>query len=236
MSIVTVHPGALPSSTKRAFFGMAADLQRVFGGRFVGLAAYGHGASVVFVTALAADDLEAMRPLVETWRRDELSTPLVMTIDEFNRSLDAFPLEYQAMIDTHVLIAGTMPFAGVQVDPTDLRRGCEAQARSHLIHLRQGWLETASHDSHLTDLVVRSAAPFHALLSNVARLSGAPHATDDELNRFAEQTIGMPAGLARDVLSLNAHPEQGRQVRGRLADYLAAAERLWNFVDSWRGR
>jgi len=215
---------------------MAADLQRVFGSRFVGLAAYGQNAGVGFVDALAADDLQAMRSLVETWHRDGLATPLVMTVDEFNRSLDAFPLEYQAMIDTHVVIAGRMPFASVRIDATDLRRACEAQARSHLIHLRQGWLESGSHESQLADLVVRSAAPFHALLANVARLSGAPHTAVDDLNRFAEQTIGMPAGIARDVLDLNVHPEHGRQVRARLGDYLAAAERLWNFIDTWRAR
>jgi hypothetical protein len=236
MSDVAVHPGALPPPTKRAYFGMAADLQRVFGSRFVGLAAYGQSASVGFVDTLAADDLQAMRSLVETWHREGLATPLVMTVDEFNRSLDAFPLEYQAMIDTHVVIAGQMPFAAVQIDPEDLRRACEAQARSHLIHLRQGWLESGSHESQLADLVVRSAAPFHALLTNVSRLSGAPHATVDDLNRFAEQTIGMPVGIARDVLDLNVHPEHGRQVRARLGEYLAAAERLWNFIDTWRAR
>jgi hypothetical protein len=236
MSDVTVHPGALAPSTKRAYLGMAADLQRVFGSRFVGLAAYGQNASVGFVDALAADDLQAMRSLVETWHRDGLATPLVMTVDELNRSLDAFPLEYQAMIDTHVVIAGRMPFAAVQIDAADLRRACEAQARSHLIHLRQGWLESGSHESHLADLVVRSAAPFRALLANVARLSGAPHDTFDDLNRFAEQTIGMPVGIARDVLDLNAHPEHGHQVRARLGDYLAAAERLWNFIDTWHAR
>jgi hypothetical protein len=215
---------------------MAADLQRVFTDRLVALVAYGHQASAAFVRTLTADDLQALRSLVEPWHRDGLATPLVMTVDEFTRSLDAFPLEYQSMLDSHVVITGTPPFAAARIQPPDLRRACEAQARSHLIHLRQGWVEAGTHESNLTNLVVRSAAPFHVLLVNVARLHGAPHQTIDELDAFAEHTIGMPPGIARAVLDLNAHPENGRVVRPRLAEYLIAAERLWNFVDTWRAR
>src|SRR4029079_7473055 len=137
---------------------------------------------------------------------------LVMTVDEFTRSLDAFPLEYQSMLDSHVVILGQPPFAAVRIDTQDLRRACEAQARSHLIHLRQGWVESGAHEVNLTTLIVRSAAPFHALVANVARLHGAAHETIDALDAFAEQTIAMPAGIARAVLELNVHPENGRAV------------------------
>src|SRR5262249_36326844 len=140
--------------------------------------------------------------LVATWHQEGLATPLVMTPEEFTRSLDAFPLEYQSMMDRHVVIAGAPPFDGIRIDAADVRRACEAQARSHLIHMRQGWLLAAGHHDHLVELVVRSAPPFHTVLSNVARLHSAPHETDAELAAFAEQCIGTPAGIAGAVLSL----------------------------------
>ncbi len=211
-------------------------MRRVFGDRFEALVAYGVNASVVFVRVLEGDDLQAIRPLVDAWHRDGLATPLVVTVDEFTRSLDAFPLEYQSMLDAHTVIAGEPPFASLRVAPDDLRRACEAQARSHLIHLRQGWMDAGSHDAHLADLLVRSAEPFQTVLLNVARLSGAAHASADDLERFAAQTIGMPAGIARDVLELIARPERGRHLLARVGDYLHGAERLWDFVDTWRAR
>src|SRR5581483_9096368 len=116
---------------------MAADLRRVFDARFVALVAYGRNASVAFASSIRLDDLDAMGPLAAAWRRDGLATPLIITPDEFHRSLDAFPLEYQLVLDHHAVIAGTPPFDGVRVAAADLRRACEAQARSHLIHLRQ---------------------------------------------------------------------------------------------------
>ena len=37
----------------------------------------------------------------------------------------------------------------------DLRRACEVQARSHLLHLREGYLETRGRADALSDLIVR---------------------------------------------------------------------------------
>src|SRR5205814_1580625 len=112
-------------------------------------------------------DLEALGPLVGQWRREGLDTPLVMTPEEFRRSLDAFPLEFQAILDRHVVIAGHAPFDGVAIDPSDLRRAVEIQARSFLIHVRQGWLQGASDHDELDELLRRSAQPLRALLSSL---------------------------------------------------------------------
>ena len=62
---------------------------------------------------------------------------------------------------------------GLDVDPADLRRACEVQARSHLLHLREGFLETRGQRRRARRCsIVRSAAPFAALLTSVARLQG----------------------------------------------------------------
>ena len=227
-------PLALASANRRAFDRLAADLHRVFGPRFGALVAYTPHASVAFVDRVDADDLDALGALVEPWHREGLATPLVMSVDEFRRSLDAFPLEYQAILDHHEIIAGRSPFDGVQVDATDLRRACEAHARGHLIHLRQGWMQAAGHREELAELVEQSSAPLRALLTNVARLHGGVTKNDDDLAAFAAQTIGMPADLVRAVLGLQTNPEGRMRLTGRINEYLKACEQLWAFVDAWR--
>lgn len=229
-------PLSLPAASSRALNRLAADFQRVFGGRFIALVAYTSRASLAFVDRVAADDLEALATLVETWHRDDLATPLVMTPEEFRRSLDAFPLEYQAILDHHIVIAGTSPFDHAKVDATDLRRAVEAHAKGHLIHLRQGWVQAAGHREEIAELIEHSAAPLRALLTNVARLHDTSAQTDPELASFSEKMIGMPADLVGAILALQTHPEGRARLVARMPDYLDAAERLWKFVDNWRAR
>jgi hypothetical protein len=224
---------ALTPASRRAFERLAADLERVLDTRLVALVAYGARESAAFASGVTADDLEALGALVETWHRDGLATPLVLTPDEFQRSLDAFPLEYQAILDRHALIVGREPFDGAAVAARDLRRACEVLAKSHLIHLRQGWLEAAGHADALARLLVGSAPPLRAVLANVARLLGAHAEGGEGIAAFAAGAIGMPADLVAAVLALEAHPERGRHLVGRLAEYLAAVERLWRFADTW---
>ena len=215
---------------------LAADLRRVFGSRFVSLIAYGPHRSAVFAQAIESGDLDAMSALVETWHRDQLATPLVITPDELGRSLDAFPLEFQAMLDRHEVVDGSDPLTAIRIDPTDLRRACEIQAKSHLVHLRQGWLEAHGHAHDLAQLAARSAGPFRALLIQVARLSGDSAETNDELAAFAERTMHLPAALGRDILTADDGSDAGARVAKRLAEYLTAAERLWAYVDGWSPR
>lgn len=215
---------------------MADDLRRIFDSRFVALVTSEHHTTAAFVTSIGPDDLDAVGAIVETWAREHLAAPLLMSVDEFRRSLDTFPAEYQSLVDHHVVIAGVPPFDGVRINPDDLRRACEVQARGHLIHLRQGWIDAHGSSKRLGALLVRSAAPLRIVLSNLAQLQGEDHRDDAALAAFASRAAGMSADLVRAVLALQAENPAADKLVPRLPDYLADAERLWTFVDSWRAR
>jgi hypothetical protein len=227
---------SLSPPTEARFRRLARDLRRVFDVRFVGLTAYGPRDSVVFAESVTPADLEAMSSLVEAWHRDTLATPLVMTPSELGRSLDAFPLEFQAMLDRRVVVEGEDVLAEVKIDPDDLRRAVETQVKSHLVHLRQGWLDAHGHLDELAHLVARSSGSFRTLLAHGARLSDGPFATDEDLVRFATGTTRLADDLARDILSGNQHPEASKRAAARIAEYVAASEQLWHFVDDWTPR
>ncbi len=221
----------LGPASRRAFDRMAGDLAKVFAARFVSLVASGPASSLAFVASVNAGDLEALGALAETWHRDGLDTPLVLTPHEFARSIDAFPVEYQAVIDRHAVIAGTPPFAGVEAGPADLRRACEVQAKSHLLHLRQGWIEAHGHHADLASLIVWSVPPLRALLNNVARLHDVPPGDDAPL--AAARLTGLSPDLCASLLAIEDAPESAGALVSRLPEYLAAAEQLWRAVDAW---
>lgn len=224
----------LSPAARQAMGRLASDLARVFERRFVALLAYGPTRTVAFVQDVGAGDLAALALLVDRWHREGLETPLILTPAEFHRSLDVFPLEYGAILDRHVVIAGTSPLERATLSPDDLRRACEVQAKGFLIHLRQGWLHAADHADEQRTLLVRSAAPLRALLTNLLRLSGAPAHDEASLAAHAERSLGVPAGLIAAILALETAPDGAEALRHQMDAYLAAAATLWSFVDAWR--
>ena len=234
--MISVEPLVLSPGARRAFDRMAADGRRVLGARFVALIAYSAADAVLFGERIEAADLEALSALAGVWHHDDLATPLVITTSEFRRSLDAFPIEYQSMLDRHVLIAGLNPFDGVQVLDADVRRACEIQAKSHVIHLRQGWIESGGDEARLAALAARSAAPLRALLAQLVRLNDLRAPDDAALAEAASVLAGVPADLIGAVLALEKAPARAPAVVPRLPEYLSACEQLWAFIDRWRGR
>ena len=105
-------------------------------------------------------------------------------------------------------------------------------AKSHLIHLREAFLETAGDPDAVARLIAASAPAFTALLRNIARLAD-DHESD--VAATAERQIGIPADVVREVISA------GAGTRSTIADptallsrYIAASERVWEYVDTWR--
>lgn len=227
-------PLDLSAVARQAFTRLAGDLARVFGSRFVALVAYAPTRSAAFASSILADDLEALAPLVEGWKRDGLDTPLLLTSREFERSLDAFPLEYGAMLDRHVLIAGTSPFTAARPSDQDLRRACEVQAKAFLIHLRQGWLEASDHQHEQEHLLAQAAEPLRALLVNMAHLQGASGGADADLAAFGSRVTQTAADRIAHILDLQTHPERAAGHIGEMNGLLQFAEQLWAYVDGWR--
>jgi hypothetical protein len=202
-----------------------SQLRTIFGARLQSLVVHGTEAphdtpvaTLAVVDRLTTLDLVACAGMVATWHRRGLATPLILSADEFARSLDAFPFEFGAIMADHELVTGRNPFADLAVNPMDLRRACEVQARSHLLHMREAYIETAGRPDAIADLVVRSASPLAALLKNVALLPRFPE-TGATLRRVSELS---PAGT---ISADEAH---------RLfPDYLAAVEDLVSALDRW---
>jgi hypothetical protein len=187
----------------------AAQLMELFGARLKMVAAFGSDSNTcAVVESLTIADLDGCAALSAAWKRLGLDPPLLMLAGEISRALDAFPLEFSEIIATKRLIVGTDLFEAMVVPAEDLRRACEVQARGHLVHLREAYIEAAGDYKAVAQLVSASVIPFRALLLNIARLDGT---TVDDLMKKLEQpyvTQGFP-------------------------ECLKAAERVVEYTDKW---
>jgi hypothetical protein len=218
-----------------------SDLRRIFSGRLRSLVVYGDqvdGAPLhcfALVTSLDTADLDACARTVQAWHRQGLATPLILPEQEFRRSLDAFPLEYGEMIRTHVEVYGPDPFAGASIQPDDLRRACETQVKSHLLHLREEYIESGGRLQDVAELVQTSAPAFAALLRNVARLHGVTGHDRLMVTLEGARLASLPIATVDAVLALEQPAGLATTDPARLfPEYLSAVEQLAIFVDTWR--
>ena len=237
------------------------ELRSVFGSRLQSLAVYGqraqgarqaapdHGAhashghhdpptrTLAIVESLTADDLRGCAGRITAWHEAGLATPLLFAAHEFEQSLDAFPLEFGAILADHTIVAGANPFASLSVDPADVRRACEIQARSHLLHLREGFIETRGRADALAVLIVNSAGAFAGLIASLARLEG--HATPDvaAAARQVERIVDLPGSAISQVSALaGVHDISSAQAEQLFAPYLDAVTKIVAYVDGWSAR
>ena len=216
------------------------DLHRIFGTRLRAIVAYGRQPqdrqpSLALVESLTLDDLSACAARAAHWHRAGCATPLLLTPREFSRSLDAFPIEYGEILATSQLVTGTPPFDGFVISPDDMRRACEVQVKSHLLHLREDFLEGGGRPTNVAALVRESAPAFVALLRHLARLDGVPIDKESDLTAYVSGRIGLDGRVVADLSALTASETMSAVDAGRIfPSYLAAVERLADFVDAWR--
>lgn len=213
------------------------DLRSVFGARLEAVVAYAPHVtprpSLALVTSIDLADLTSCAQRAKGWERAGAATPVILTRREFARSLDAFPVEFGEILAHHDTLHGDDPFAGLSVAPADLRRACEAQVRSLLLHVREDYMEAAGAQRAVAALVTDSAADFRALLTLASRLAGSdgdPRA----LAAWATEQLGLDGRVVSDLLHLaNDIDHSGVDAARLFPGYLAAVEQLARHIDEW---
>jgi hypothetical protein len=236
------------SSQQRAIDSLARDLDGILGPRLVSLVAYpGHQAdgsvhSCALVQDLTYRDLTSCLPLTESWHHRGSSVPLLLAPEELRRTVDIFPLEYSTMMADYAVVRGIDPFTGLSIPVEDVRRAVEGLAKSHLIHLREAFLESHGETMRIAGLIAASAAPLRALLTHIARLpeagtgpAGTATPSDESLASMAEQRMGIDPALIRTILASSARGHSTiTDPSHLLGPYIDASKRIWEYVDGWR--
>lgn len=168
------------------------------------------------------------------WVAEGNPPPLLMSLDEWRASADVFAIEMADIQDAHVLLAGADPFAGIRIDPADLRLQCERELKGKKLQLRERYLLFAGSPDELGELLARSFSTFLVLFRTVLRLTGDDPAADPEtvVRKVAERAGFAPAPL----LEIHRARRGGGKLRPAaddpvVAGYVDAVARVTDFVD-----
>lgn len=134
----------------------AHALQQTLPQQFVGLSQYGLQSQSLALILTQADinTLATLKKICEKFQKPSLRYHL-LTVEELTHALDVFPIEFLEMKETNQLIAGQDVVATLSIDLKNLRQECEFYLRSHVMKLREGYLQPNAQISAL----IRDALP-----------------------------------------------------------------------------
>ena len=178
----------------------------------------------------------AASAVARAWREAGNPPPMTMSLEEWRRSADIFPMEYADILERNRVLHGDPPFAGISVSNADLRLQLEHQVMGKLLQLRQGALLAGTDAKRQTELVAASLSTMMVLFRAVMRLHGERPPADNvaTATRVGALAGFDPAPFLRAVR--HVHGDQtlsGTEAGQVLSGYVAAIEQLSRHLDQF---
>lgn len=167
---------------------------------------------MILLHKLDTDGLERASSLSKWWETQAHTLPMFMSVDEWQRSADAFALEYTDIRDHHVVVYGEDRFTQVPTDQTSLRLVCELELHRKLIYLRQRLLVHRDSPKDLLHQLVHAIGSLAALGRGVLRFKTEkpPMAPQAVFEALAQQVEGFDASPFIRVLEAKTNPNSAR--------------------------
>ena len=226
---------------------LADDYKNLFGDDLVSVILYGSSVTkeydpnksdLNFLIVLSEEGIERLHlahELVARWRKKKVGTPLFLTKDYIDFSLDTFPIEFLNIKLNRQVIAGEDVLAGISFKRDFIRMEGERELKGKLLLLRQRYVETRGKRKVLKELISASLPTF------IFVFKGLLYLLDKEVPETKEQTITilsqelkLDQELFTSLLQLEAGTfKYSRQELGDLFKrYLKEIRRLALLMDS----
>jgi hypothetical protein len=229
---------------------LVSQLQAAFGSELNAVVLYGSAAAgehlpkksdynvLVLVDTLDVNRLHAASAAIKAWVNAGNSAPLALTMQEWRRSADIFPMEYADVLERHKVLYGTFN-TDVRVYPEHLRLQLEHEAMGTLLQLRRGALGTGMDAKEQLALLEQSASTVMVIFRALIRLGGDQPPTDNvELINRVAGVAGIDTASFERVIRHKRGEVVLRPIDASsvLDAYLGGMQQLVRFLDQFSGR
>ena len=165
---------------------LVEKIKKAFGDKVVSVILYGSGADgelhkdysdlnvLCVLTQVTSIELAVAGGVFRFWREKGNPSPLLMSIEEVERSTDSFPIEFKDMQANRKILTGKDVIASLAVSTINYRTQIEHELRSKMLRLRQKAASVWDDDELLGRLMVDSSATFVVLARHALTVSGQP--------------------------------------------------------------
>ena len=226
---------------------LADDYKNLFGDDLVSVILYGSSVTkeydpnksdLNFLIVLSEEGIERLHlahELVARWRKKKVGTPLFLTKEYIDFSLDTFPIEFLNIKRNHQVIVGEDVLAGISFKREFIRMEGERELKGKLLLLRQRYVETRGKRKVLKELISASLPTFIFVFKGLLYLLGkeVPE-TKEQTITILSQELKLDQELFTSLLQLEAGTfKYSRQELGDLFKrYLKEIRRLALLMDS----
>lgn len=229
--------GALPSRERGELDKLVAAAKKALGDKLVSVVVHGSAARgdyrpgrsdvdvVVVVDGATLADLEALGDPLAIARWSARIEAMILEASEIAGAGDAFPLFYDELAHTHVVVHGKDAFAGVKVEDQHRRLRIEQELRDARIRLRRVAADSLGKPDALAGAVERKLRQLRSPLGALLSLRGEAAPVD-----LASVLAGCKAAWSVDVAPLENVRERPREAFAALIAVLDAAI---EDVDAW---
>ncbi|NOT24316.1 MAG: hypothetical protein HOP22_16560 [Nitrospiraceae bacterium] len=236
----------LSDNTQKLLRAYAKEVEGKFGEQLEGLLLYGSAVRgeflpgrsnlniLLLVSSYDSALLKQYSSLHRQWSKEQIVAPLFLTEEELRRSAEIFPIEFLEIQEQHRVLGGRDPFIGFHVKTDRLREAVAQGFMSHLLRLRQRYVEGNGGDEATAILLPLSITSIVPLLRGVQRLLGRPAlALSDAVIKDVAEQLHLDLQSLLDVWLLKrGQTSPGPHEMPRLFDrYLQAATLLTRVVE-----
>ncbi len=152
------------------------------------------------------------------WKKEQVA-PLFLSREEIQSTRGRFPLDYQDMADTHLVLAGDDPLTEPAVEASVLAEACRREVCGQLVRLRQRFVEGGGTVEAVLLLLPLSLTALLPALRAWVRAQGKPvRRGADAVIHDVQSLTGLDLAAFLDVLHLK---------RGQIGPGPAEAPRLY---------
>jgi hypothetical protein len=189
---------------------------------------------LVIVDSLGVAEMDALSPAIVAWSRGGHPTPLFFTQQQLAESINAFPIEFLDIRQSHRILWGSDLLADMKVEHADLRRQVQRELAGKLLKLRGRYFLTAGKPDAITDLMLHSLSTFLVLFRAALRLyqDNVPNTKLDALHALAKH-IPFDVKPFEWLFELKQHNAKSRNKTSDVSfvTYLKAIECVANAIN-----
>jgi hypothetical protein len=227
--------------------GFTKDILSLFGRPAVSIILYGSGVSeeynpkksdlnfLVVLEETTINEIDRVQPFVSRWRQRGISLPLFVTEDYIRRSLDTFPVEFYNMKTQYELLHGEDVLRDLKFKSSEMRLQCERELKSHLIQLRQQYLNTGGRIRAVRRLVSDSISSLIAIFKALLFLKEIDlPSRKQEVVLAACRAFSLDEGLFSVLLSIRGYATSlsGADTVDIMKRYIDSVDKLSRSVDA----